>query len=118
MEVDPDTALGEFKVLMTEALGTKKDPGAGSGGGGMMGNIGLPDFKGEISDMLSGESLVYGDRSTGIGLRGSVYGDRSAGIGLRGLIYGDRSTGILWGRAGSRVRFVCLLKLFSFLLST
>ena len=37
------------------ALGPPKESGAGGGGGGgMMGNLGLPDFKGEISEMLSG----------------------------------------------------------------
>lgn len=57
MEVDPDTALEEFRELIKGALGPPADPNAKSGGG-MMGNIGLPDFKGEISEMLSGQLYV------------------------------------------------------------
>lgn len=53
MEVDPETALGEFRDLVKTAMGPPADPAPG-GGGGMMGNIGLPDFKGEITEMLSG----------------------------------------------------------------
>ena len=53
MEVDPETALGEFRDLVKTAMGPPADPASG-GGGGMMGNIGLPDFKGEITEMLSG----------------------------------------------------------------
>ena len=54
MEVDPDSALEEFRELVKGALGPPADPNAKSGGG-MMGNMGLPDFKGEISEMLSGQ---------------------------------------------------------------
>ena len=55
MEVDPDSAMEEFKDIVKTALGPPKESGAGGGGGGgMMGNLGLPDFKGEISEMLSG----------------------------------------------------------------
>ena len=57
MEVDPDSALEEFRELVKGALGPPADPNAKSGGG-MMGNMGLPDFKGEISEMLSGQ-IVY-----------------------------------------------------------
>ena len=53
MEVDPETALGEFRDLVKTAMGSPADPASGDGGG-MMGNIGLPDFKGEITEMLSG----------------------------------------------------------------
>ena len=53
MEVDPDSAMEEFKDIVKTALGPPKESGGG-GGGGMMGNLGLPDFKGEISEMLSG----------------------------------------------------------------
>lgn len=53
MEVDPETALSEFRDLVKTAMGPPSDPASG-GGGGMMGNIGLPDFKGEITEMLSG----------------------------------------------------------------
>jgi hypothetical protein len=56
MEVDPDSALDEFRELVKGALGPPADPDAKSGGG-MMGNMGLPDFKGEISEMLSGHLL-------------------------------------------------------------
>lgn len=56
MEVDPDTALEEFRELVKGALGPPADPAA-KGGGGMMGNMGLPDFKGEISEMLSGQFI-------------------------------------------------------------
>ena len=64
MEVDPDTGLNEFKDLIKTALGPSKasgggerggERGSGGGGGGMMGNIGLPDLKGEIGEMLSGK---------------------------------------------------------------
>ena len=59
MEVDPDTGLNEFKELIKTALGPSKASGGGErgsgGGGGMMGNIGLPDLKGEIGEMLSGK---------------------------------------------------------------
>ena len=57
MEVDPDSAMEEFKDIVKTALGPPKESGGGGGGGGgggMMGNLGLPDFKGEISEMLSG----------------------------------------------------------------
>lgn len=53
MEIDPDSAMEEFKDVVKTALGPSKESGGG-GGGGMMGNLGLPDFKGEISEMLSG----------------------------------------------------------------
>jgi anion-transporting ArsA/GET3 family ATPase len=53
MEVDPETALSEFRDLVKTAMGPPSDLASG-GGGGMMGNIGLPDFKGEITEMLSG----------------------------------------------------------------
>jgi hypothetical protein len=57
MEVDPDSALDEFRELVKGALGPPADPDVKSGGG-MMGNMGLPDFKGEISEMLSGHLLL------------------------------------------------------------
>mmetsp|Transcript_157 Transcript_157/g.191 ORF Transcript_157/g.191 Transcript_157/m.191 type:complete len:808 (-) Transcript_157:24-2447(-) len=52
MEIDPDSALAEFRELIKTALGTSDEEPAG--GGGSMGGMGLPDFKKEISEMLSG----------------------------------------------------------------
>lgn len=56
MEVDPDLALEEFREVVKDALGPgDSDKGEVKGGmGGMMGNIGLPDFGSEITEMLSG----------------------------------------------------------------
>lgn len=56
MEIDPDSALAEFRELIRTALGTPDDDTADGGGsmGGAMGGMGLPDFKKEISEMLSG----------------------------------------------------------------
>ncbi len=50
MEVDPETALEEFRELIQGALGK----GGGEMAGGAAGGMGLPDFKGDISEMLSG----------------------------------------------------------------
>jgi hypothetical protein len=52
MEVDPESALDEFRELIQGALGPKADKEGASGG--VIGSMGLPDFKGEISEMLSG----------------------------------------------------------------
>ena len=51
MEVDPDTALEEFRELIQGALGKG---GEGGMAGGAAGGMGMPDFKGDISEMLSG----------------------------------------------------------------
>ena len=50
MEIDPDAALAEFQELIQGAMGKSSSTMMDGAAGGM----GLPDFKNDITDMLSG----------------------------------------------------------------
>lgn len=49
MEIDPESALAEFKDVVQGALGDTS-----SSSGGAVGGMGLPDLKGDLFDMISG----------------------------------------------------------------